>query len=514
MPYVTYLRKSRADLDLERAGGEDTLSRHRRALRELADRMGLSVAAVYEEVVSGDSIAARPQMQRLLNEVQDGIWEGVLVMEVERLARGDTMDQGLVANAFKYSGTKIITPAKVYDPASDIDEEYFEFSLFMSRREYKTINRRLKAGKHASMREGKFVSSVAPYGYDRQKLRGEKGYTLVPNKDADTVRMIFRLYLKESYTTTAIVKHLNALGIPTARGRQWSEASIQTLLRNAHYAGYTSNGFRPAKKIIVDGQVRQTRPRNADLQLFEGRHEPLVSREDWRAVQERLARNKRPPIPKIHGAENPLCGLVYCDQCGNRMQRRNIRNGSAATIMCHTRGCPTVMHDMLEVESLVLDALRAWYARFSVESCTAEDAAPQLENARSRLSRLDAELDALALREQRTYEFLEGGTYTPAEFKSRRAALQADRAKLTGDRAQLLEEIHKAERAIESRLSLLPQVRHVLDVYDSQPDALQRNQLLKTVLLRVDYHKTTRATRANHDTDLKVIIYPAFDRFL
>ena len=143
MPYVTYLRKSRADLDLERAGGEDTLSRHRRALRELADRMGLQVVAVYEEVVSGDSIAARPQMQRLLNEVQDGIWEGVLVMEVERLARGDTMDQGLVANAFKYSGTKIITPAKVYDPASDIDEEYFEFSLFMSRREYKTINRRL-----------------------------------------------------------------------------------------------------------------------------------------------------------------------------------------------------------------------------------------------------------------------------------------------------------------------------------------------------------------------------------
>ena len=49
---------------------------------------------------------------------------------------------------------------------------------------------------------------------------------------------------------------------------------------------------------------------------------------------------------------------------------------------------------------------------------------------------------------------------------------------------------------------------------DVEPDALKRNQLLKTVLLRVDYHKTTRATRANHDTDLKVIIYPAFDRFL
>lgn len=64
-----------------------------------------------------------------------GQWDGVLVVEIERLARGDTEDQGAVAKAFQYSGTKIVTPLKTYDPGDEFDEEYFEFGLYMSRRE-------------------------------------------------------------------------------------------------------------------------------------------------------------------------------------------------------------------------------------------------------------------------------------------------------------------------------------------------------------------------------------------
>ena len=101
-------------------------------------------------------------MQQLLQDVEDGLWAGVLVMEVERLARGNTLDQGIVSNTFKYSSTKIITPVKTYDPNNEFDEEYFEFGLFMSRREYKTIRRRLHTGTLTSVREGKFVMSTPP----------------------------------------------------------------------------------------------------------------------------------------------------------------------------------------------------------------------------------------------------------------------------------------------------------------------------------------------------------------
>ena len=99
--YAVYLRKSRADLEAEARGEGETLARHKKTLYDIAKRMQISIAAEYKEIVSGESIAARPQMQKLLNDVTEGMYDGVLVMEIERLARGNTIDQGIVAQAFK-----------------------------------------------------------------------------------------------------------------------------------------------------------------------------------------------------------------------------------------------------------------------------------------------------------------------------------------------------------------------------------------------------------------------------
>lgn len=132
--YAIYLRKSRADIEAEAKGEGETLARHHAQLMELARRRDLNVTRIYKEIVSGENIAARPQMQLLLADISENKYDGVIVMEIERLARGDTIDQGVVAQTFKSTDTKIITPTKTYDPANEFDEEYFEFSLFMSRR--------------------------------------------------------------------------------------------------------------------------------------------------------------------------------------------------------------------------------------------------------------------------------------------------------------------------------------------------------------------------------------------
>ena len=182
MPYCLYLRKSRADAEAEAQGAGETLRRHETTLLALAKRLDLTITAVYKELVSGETIASRPVMQQLLDEVERGLWQGVLVMEITRLARGETIDQGIVAQAFKYSNTQIITPDKIYNPANEFDEEYFEFGLFMSRREYKMINQRQQRGRLASVKEGKYLGNKPPYGYKRQKLPRQKGWTLEPNE--------------------------------------------------------------------------------------------------------------------------------------------------------------------------------------------------------------------------------------------------------------------------------------------------------------------------------------------
>ena len=173
--YCLYLRKSREDVEAELHGEGDTLLRHERVLMSLAKKLNITIGHVYREIVSGESIDARPEVKKLIHDVEQGKWKGVLVVEVERLARGDTLDQGIIARAFTISGTKIITPLKTYDPHNSADMEYFEFGLFMSRREYSTINRRIQGGRKASVLEGKWIYGDGPYGYQKVKIPKDKG---------------------------------------------------------------------------------------------------------------------------------------------------------------------------------------------------------------------------------------------------------------------------------------------------------------------------------------------------
>lgn len=65
--YVILLRKSRSDLELEEIEKMETLAKHEQILTELATRMRLNVVEVYREVISGDSLDSRPEMQRQKN---------------------------------------------------------------------------------------------------------------------------------------------------------------------------------------------------------------------------------------------------------------------------------------------------------------------------------------------------------------------------------------------------------------------------------------------------------------
>lgn len=75
MPYCIYLRKSRSDNIDE--NNSDTLLRHQDILINLAKKSNLPITAIYREVVSGDTISARPVMQQLLSEVEQKLWDGM-----------------------------------------------------------------------------------------------------------------------------------------------------------------------------------------------------------------------------------------------------------------------------------------------------------------------------------------------------------------------------------------------------------------------------------------------------
>ena len=67
--YCIYLRKSRKDAEAEARGEGETLARHEAILLEMAEKQNLNIVKIYKEIVSGESISARPQMQSLLTDI-------------------------------------------------------------------------------------------------------------------------------------------------------------------------------------------------------------------------------------------------------------------------------------------------------------------------------------------------------------------------------------------------------------------------------------------------------------
>jgi len=517
--YLIYLRKSRSDRDAEARGEGDTLARHRTALLDLAGRMELSVANIYEEVVSGESITARPEMQKLLHEVESGLYAGVLVMEVERLARGNTRDQGIVAETFQYSGTQIVTPAKIYDPENEADQEYFEFGLFMSRREYKTINRRLQRGRAASISEGKYIAGSAPYGYVRVKLPKQKGYTLeiVPDK-TEVVRRIFSLYVHgarcadgslRQYGAYTIAKMLDAEGIPSPSGGKWQPCTVKDMIINPTYTGMLRWSFRPTVRRMEDGQRVTVRPVNRDMPLMHGIHPAIIDRVTWDAAQAILAGRTHAPLPGNHTMRNPLSGLVYCTLCGRSMERRKYQHGRDM-LRCPNKDCMNKGSVLEDVERGVLDVLRLWLADYKIDSVPAPavtEISAAIQAQERTVTRFTCALSTLHMQRDTLYNLLEQGVYTTEVFMERSQVLAHKTAEAEAALAAAIKQLQAEQMLAENHLVMIPKVTRVMELYSILDTPQEKNDLLKEVLQSVGYTKTAGGRWISSDMRLSIFPY-------
>lgn len=115
------------------------------------------------------------------------------------------MDQGIIAQTFQYTNTKIITPYKIYNLDNEDDLSYFEDGLFQARKYLKYTKRILSRGRLRSVKDGKYVGSVLPYGFNKIKLPNEKGYILVENEsEAKVIRLMADLFLDGLNTTYTV----------------------------------------------------------------------------------------------------------------------------------------------------------------------------------------------------------------------------------------------------------------------------------------------------------------------
>lgn len=525
MSYCLYLRKSRSDMEAESRGEGETLARHEKTLLDLSRHLKLNITVIYKEIVSGETIAARPVMQQLLSEVEQDAWDGVLVMEVERLARGDTIDQGIVAQTFKYSNTQIITPMKTYDPNNEYDEEYFEFGLFMSRREYKTINRRLQRGRMQSVKEGKFLGSNPPYGYIRKKLEDQKGYTLELNPEqADVVKMIFELYTKGEKQENGeykrlgvglVVRKLNALRILPMKGDVWVNSSIQGILRNPVYIGKIRWNSRPQKKKIVDGQMKNERPRAKaeDWILVEGLHEALIDNDTFNLAQEYLANNPSTPCPRNVKTKNPLIGLIVCGLCGRKMVRRPYNQKKQPdTLLCPATSCSNISSQLSYVEERLLQALENWLKDYRLNWELKDNENPnkdiQIDIKKKSIKTLDDELKNLEKQIGNIHNLLEQGVYSIDTFLERSRVINDKITAAQKYKQTLLNDLNFEEAKNQSQRIIIPKVEKLLELYKVTDDPSIKNELLKEVVSKAVYTKAVNGRWHNKPDDFELVLYP------
>ena len=322
-----YLRKSRSDDPL--LSVEEVLAKHESELNSFAEKhLGGRVPAtqIIREVASSETIDDRPGMVKLLQIIESPKVKAVLVMEPQRLSRGDLEDVGRIIKLFRYTNTLIITPLKTYDLRDEYDRDAFERELKRGNDYLEYAKKIMNRGKIIAVKEGNFIATHPPYGY--KKIHYREGnmkcssLEIVPEQ-AEVVRMIFDLYLNSGMGFINIANHLNDLGFKPAICDKWKKHAIQDIVSNVTYTGKVRWNVRKTTKSVENQEVVKSRPRSNinEYLIFEGKHEAIISDEIfYKAIEKR---GKNVPIRKNMSIVNPLAGIFHCDKCGKAMKLRH-----------------------------------------------------------------------------------------------------------------------------------------------------------------------------------------------
>lgn len=500
MKIAIYLRKSRADEEAERKGEYETLGRHRSTLLKVAREQNLNIVEIKEELISGESIADRPKMLELLDEVKENKYDAVLVMDIDRLGRGNMQDQGLILDTFKKTNTKIITPRKIYDLRNEWDEEYSEFEAFMARKELKLITRRMQRGRIKSVEEGKFIATSAPFGYKFEYINNKDRVLVIDEEKSEIIKLIYSMYL-EGQGAGKISNYLNELGYKTSTGRTWYEKGIRDIIKNKVYCGYVVWNRVERKK-------KSSRVRSLDEQIESlGQHEPIISEDDWNKAQEIRLKRSISPTPN-NKLTNTLAGLIKCKTCGYTLVGKfatTKADGYVKYMTCtNCKDNRGVKLQVLEQEILnyLNSILQAYKYPFLSTSVSNDNS--KVDNYKRILTSLEKESVTLLKQKESLHDLLERGIYDVDTYLDRSKAL-TDKIEENKNSIEKTKNMLKEESENNiSFIDLIPVIENVLENYDTSDDASFKNKLLKSVIENITYYKEPKKRKAKFEIDVKL----------
>jgi len=372
---VVYLRQS--SMAQVREHTESTRSQY--ALADRAAELGwprTSVDVIDTDLgISGKWGVAREGFAEMVARVCTGEVGAIFGIEITRLARSNA-DVARLAEFARITGTLLIDPDGVYDPADVNDRVLLGFKGTMGEMELHVMAQRLQANKRAAAARGELRTPL-PVGYVHDDAGG-----IVTDPDAGVqaaIRDVLAAFAAcgSAYGVVAAFKDrrfpLRAYGGAWAGQLRWgrlTHARVLGILKNPAYAGAYVHGRYTSRRTVDPGGTVHTslveRPRGEWPVLIRDHHEGYITWANYLASEARLAANQTNAGARPPREGSALCqGIIFCGSCGKPM-RTNYHTDTRPAYECSSRAdrlttpsCRSVAAATVDdaVAGMLLDAL-------------------------------------------------------------------------------------------------------------------------------------------------------------
>jgi len=298
-------------------------------LVRFADSKGWVVAGIYKEDGWSGSVVARPELDRLRDDVRSGRFQAVLINDVDRLAR-DVVHVGVIKRDLERQNVRVIF-RKLPTEASPISNLLVNILGSFAEFERELIIDRTRRGRRHKVEGRKqYLGSNTAYGFRyhlMDRVNGKAGRLEIQPHEANVVRRMFEWVDVEMLSASRVVRRLNERCVQPRKGGRWGKSSVLRILHNEMYAGVwhynKSRACEPQQrraKIAYCKRLKSSlrpRPREEWIPLDLPEELLLVPRDRWERVQVSLRQNI---ALSPRNARHPylLKGLVQCGVCGSR----------------------------------------------------------------------------------------------------------------------------------------------------------------------------------------------------
>lgn len=478
---LKYLRKSRSDDPSLTV--DEVLAKHEEILDGWIERNldgPIPEENTYREVVSGETISGRPEMQKILKRMESPKIKAILVVEVQRLSRGDLEDCGRLMKLLRYTHTMVITPNKTYDLEDEYDRDIFERELKRGNEYLEYAKKIMKRGMQLSVQDGNFLGSTDPYGY--RKVRVTIGKRKCPTleiveDEAKVVRMIFDWYANEGVGSTIICDRLNEMGIRPRIADKWQKSTITKMLDNELYIGKIRDGTVASVHKVVDQEISKVRKYNHDYNIYDGKHDAIIDEElFYKAKGRKGSLTKHKPGTELR---NPFASILRC-KCGSYLEIKMHRN-KWRYVCVNQRHCQNASVLYEDITREVVGSLKKSISDFEVKLLAEDDDSYEKHN--EYIALLEKKLSEAEEKEVSLWEKYSEDGMPKSVFEKLRNKCENEKASLESALAKAYNTIPAKVNYEESIISLHKAIDLLMD---NNTSAGAKNRFLRSMIDKIE----------------------------